>query len=164
MALEQINIQGLAYDHSAVRINLNSSQLTVPSQVKNFIKSISWNSQLDSQIVQGVQLSPLGATMGSYHGTFEMSIIKEGWDLLHDALPDGWMAFVFDSISITFINPKAVIPTVTEIFGCRIIKVDSSVSLGGKEIEVKLGFIVTGVISENGKYPIPIDQDNPGSF
>jgi hypothetical protein len=162
MSLQQIQIQGVMYDHTSVRVNFNSQGLSMPLTVKNFIKTINWGHQVDSQLVHGVQLTPLGSTLGPYHGMFDMTIIKEGWDLMMSALGNGYFTYEFDSISISYINSQAQIPAQTNLYGCRIIKVDSSSSQGGKELEVKLGFIVGGVVEDNNISPIPLDQDTTG--
>lgn len=165
MAFQQINVQGVMYDHTSVRVDFNYAGALFPPTVKNFIKSISWGHQVNSQLVHGIQVTPLGSTLGEYHGTFEMSIVKEGWDLLMAAINNvttGYFAFEFDSISISFINSRAQIPATTTINGPRITKVDSSSSQGGgKELEVKISFIVGGTIIENSISPVP-DQDQTG--
>lgn len=157
--LQQIRINGGVYDHSTTRVDFACVYPVSPT-VKNYISEFNYSQKMNgANNVYGIQLSPLESTRGVYQAEFGFTIHKEGWDLFLSGWPAGYTDIRFD-VSITFINPLSplgisniVIPTV------RIVGADTSSSQGGKEIDVKVSTIVSGVIVENGKTMIPLDQD-----
>lgn len=155
--LQQIKINGGMYDHSKIRIRFSGSY-PVSDMVQNYITELNYSEKMNgANNVYGLQLSPLESTTGTYQCEFGFTILKEGWDLFMLNLPSGWTNLRFD-VTITFLNGFAP-PSVTIIPTVRIIDDGLSSSQGGKEIDQKITTIVSGVMVQNGKTMIPLDQD-----
>jgi len=158
--LQQLRINGGVYDHSKTRVDITSAYPVSP-MIKNYITEFNFKSAMNGDTnVYGTQVSPLGQTYGNYAAEFGFTILKEGWDLWMSTWPSGFRGIGFD-VTISFLNPLSPLGPVSTVYipDVYIVGTEVSSSTGGKEIDVKVTTLVSGVIEENGKSLIPFDQD-----
>ena len=138
------SVNGIRYDWSSVEIDLGGK--------KYFgIKDISYKHSLEPGEVYGTHAQILGRTRGQYKSEASITLFKEEYSDLLEALGDGYMERSFDII-INYADANQSIVT-DKVIGCRIKSADESHAQGTEALVVKLDLHVM-MILEHGKKPI----------
>jgi hypothetical protein len=137
-------INGNRYDFSSVEITLNGSRTLGVSEV-------SYTSTLEPGTVFGTGSQVLGRTRGQLEESGAITLFKQEFAELVDALGQGFMEASFD-ITISYRDNGS--PLVTDILrGCRITSVQDSASQGSDAIAVACDLHIM-LIERGGKQAV----------
>lgn len=121
---------------NGVRYSFASIEADVAGRTVLGMKEIAYTETLEPGEVRGTGSQLLGRTAGDYSVEPSMTMYREEWDDLLDALGEGYLRKSFD-VKVTYADEGA--PTKTDrLVGCRIKSVEQSNSQGTDALEVKL--------------------------
>lgn len=137
-------INGHRYGWASITMKASGNELV-------HLKEISYNHKLEPGMVRGVGPQVSGRTRGEYTAEGSMTLQREGWDELRNALGDGYLEVSFP-ISVSYAEDGQ--PVVTdELVGVRIKSVETKGSQGTDPIETALELSILYVL-EAGKKPL----------
>lgn len=144
MATSYPKINGQKFDFSSVEID-------IAGIIYIGVTELSYTHTLEPGILRGTRAEKLGRTRGEYDAEGSVTIYKDTWNEIRNALGDGYLETSFD-ITATYAEDDEEIQ-VDKLFGVRITSVETAPSQGTDPITVDLELDIIR-IEENGVLPI----------
>jgi len=145
-------IQGLAVDHSCVRITLPFGEMFY-----THCKSVTYDDSLQPSENMGTHPIPLPRGLGQYKANASMVIVADAWRQFLSKAPDGYGALVFPVV-IDYIPRGAYAPSQDIWYDASIISVKNSSGQGQGGLDIELGFYLRW-LTRDGKCLVPVDID-----
>lgn len=147
-------INGVEWDYSQIEINLKGKRYTD-------VPDISYSHSLEPAKKRGTDVRILGMTKGQYDTDGSMTIGKETYYEIIDALGDGYMEKTIDSITVTYGNTGERIK-VDELVGVRISEDSDEHSEGSDALNVGVTLSFLELI-RNGKRAYTVNDGGGAS-
>lgn len=151
---ENQRLNGVEYDFSQIEFNLKGKRYLDVSE-------ISYSHSLEPAKKRGTDVRILGMTRGQYDTEGSMTMGKETYYEVIDALGDGYMEQSIDSITVTYGNDGERLK-VDELVGVRIGEDSDEHSEGNDTLSVSVTLHITEII-RNGKRAYKVNDSSGAS-
>ncbi len=138
------SVNGQIYDFVHIKLML-------PSGVTQFLQSIDWDDQVDSEVVTKTNGLPGGVAEGEYSGSVKISMAKSDADMFENeaAAVGGFYNLGEIPIVVTYGNQNSQPPTQDEIF-CVITKRTKGNKKSDKSLQREYEGLLTAPVVSNG--------------